>query len=578
MTETRPPSATPDPAPSPHDYPTAAEHSARRFPLIWLIPLVALLVAGYLAYQAIAARGPTITLSFKSAEGLKAGQTKVRHKAVELGTVDTIQLSDDMSHVLVRVKMQHEASAELTNQARFWVVRPRFNAGNISGLDTLVSGSYIELDPGAPGAGPVEKEVNFTGLDEPPAVRSDEPGQTYTLPASRIGGLSSGSPVVYRDVTVGEVLRWEMAPDGAGFTVSIFVRKPFDRFVHRATHFWNASGVGVDLGANGVQLRLESLQALLNGAIAFDTAAEMRDTPASPENSQFQLYPNEQTASSAGYTRRLPFVTRFEGSVRGLAVGAPVETYGIQVGEVTAVKLHFDPSGNDTHVEVRFELQPERILSAAEIASGNPLAATQTMVSHGLRVQLLTANYLTGQRLLGLDFVPDAPPGVARALKDGTIFVPGVAGGLDTLQASVTDLVQKIGRVPFEQIGTDLATTMHAVSGLTGGPELKQSLMSLQTALASVQDLVRKVDAGSTPLLKRLPEMAQTLQATLERAAHLVASTDTGYGGDSQVKRDLDRMLVEINDSARSVRLLADYLSAHPDALIQGRSGRASEK
>jgi len=572
MTEPRPPTPLPD------DYPTAAEHSARRFQLIWLIPLVAMLVAGYLAYQAIAARGPTITLSFKSADGLKAGQTKVRHKAVDLGTVDSIQLSADMSHVLVRVKMQREATAELTSLARFWVVRPRLNAGNISGLDTLVSGSYIELDPGVAGAGPVEPEVNFTGLDEPPAVRSDEPGQTYTLQASRIGGLSSGSPVVYRDVTVGEVLRWEMAPDGASFIVSIFVRKPFDRFVHKATHFWNASGVGVDLGANGVQLRLESLQALLNGAIAFDTAADMRDTPVSPDNSSFRLYADEQTAAAAGYTRRLPFVTRFEGSVRGLAVGAPVETYGIQVGVVTAVKLHFDPSGNDTHVEVRFELQPERILSAAEIANDKPLAATQTMVSHGLRVQLLTANYLTGQRLLGLDFVPDAPPAEARELKDGTIFVPGIAGGLDTLQAGVTDLVQKIGRVPFEQIGTDLATTMHAVSSLTGGPELKQSLGSLQAALANVQDLVRKVDAGSTPLLKRLPEMAQTLQATLERAAHLVASTDTGYGGDSQVKRDLDRMLVEINDTARSVRLLADYLSAHPDALIQGRSGRASEK
>jgi len=562
----------------PYDMPEAAVRPRRRFQLIWLIPVVAALVAGYLAYAAISARGPTITLTFKSADGLKAGQTKVRHKAVDLGTVQSIQLSPDLSHVIVKVAMQREATNELTDRARFWVVRPRLTAGNISGLDTLLSGSFIELDPGVQDGSTVNEQRDFTGLDEPPAVRSDEPGQTYTLRASRVGGLTSGSPVLYRDVTVGEVLRIDLQPNGRNFVATIFIRKPYDRFIHPTTHFWNASGIGVDLGANGVQLRLESLQALVSGAIEFDTNAEMTDTPVSPDNAEFHLFPDQQTAATAGYSRRLPFVTNFEGSVRGLAVGAPVETFGIQVGDVTAVKLLIDPNGRDSHVEVRFEVQPERIMTAAEIGNMPPLEVTKTMVKNGLRAQLRTANYFTGQLLLGLDFVPNAGAGEAKALPDGAIFVPGIAGGLDNLSASITNLVQKLSAVPFEQIGQDLANTMQGLNRITNGAELKRSLQSLQDVMGSVQEMVKKFDTGTAPLMKRLPEIAQDLQTTLERTSHLISSADTAYGGDSQVKRDLDRLLVEISDTSRSVRLLADFLSAHPEALVQGRSGKAVER
>ena len=218
----------------------------RGFQPIWLVPIVAALIAGYLAFSALSQRGPLVTITFQTAEGLKPGQTKVRHKAVDLGTVETIKLSDDLAHVLVEVRMQRDVTAQLTDHARFWVVRPRLSAGNITGLDTLVSGAYIEMDPGPAGAADAKQQRTYQGLEDPPAVRSDEPGTSYVLSTKRIGGLSSGSPVLYRDINVGEVLNWELSPDGQEFTVSVFVRRPYDRFVHPGTHFWNASGIAVD--------------------------------------------------------------------------------------------------------------------------------------------------------------------------------------------------------------------------------------------------------------------------------------------------------------------------------------------
>jgi paraquat-inducible protein B len=559
--------------------PTASLHRQPRFQLIWLVPLVALLVAGYLAWETIHSRGPVITISLRTAEGLQAGQTKVRHKAVELGTVRSISLSDDLSHVNVQVQMRREAIPELTDQARFWVVRPRLAGGNVSGLDTLLSGAYIELDPGSPeqmDRGTPQR--SFEGLDDPPAVRSDEPGTTYVLTTPRIGGITSGSPVLYRDVAVGEVLRWTFGPQGQGFIVTIFVRKPFDAFVHDATEFWNSSGVSLDLGADGVTLRLESLQAVLSGAVSFDTEPEGRATPVSQPGAQFRMYHNRATAAAAGYKRRLAFVTRFYGSVRGLAVGAAVELYGITLGNVTGVKLQFDPAGNETYVEVRFEIQPERILKLAQIDTEDPLEVTRNLVRRGLRMEVHTVNYLTSQMVLSMDFLPDAPPADVSRLPDGAVLVPSQASGLDGLTTGATAVMQSLAKVPFDKIGRDLDTLLTGASTVANAPELRQSIATLSATLLQVQDLVRKFDTGAGPALRQLPAIADNLNTALARTTKLVNSADAAYGANSDLQRNLDRLLAQFSDAARSVRLLADFLAQHPEALIQGRSGKGAER
>ncbi|MGI4941013.1 MAG: intermembrane transport protein PqiB, partial [Janthinobacterium lividum] len=261
-----------------------AQIRRRRFSLVWLIPLVAVGIAIYLGVQALNNRGPLITITFKTADGLTGGQTQVRHKAVALGTVEDIALSHDLSAVDVRVRLNAQGARIVTDRTRFWVVRPRFSSGNISGLETLVSGAFIAVDPGEPGGKP---RTSFTGLEQPPGIQSDQPGRTYTLQAGSLGSLNEGTPVYYRDIPVGEVLGYDIGDGHGPVKVSIFVRDPFDKFVHPETRFWNASGLNVGLGPSGLHVEVQSLQAIISGAVTYDTPQEAWTTPPAADNTRF---------------------------------------------------------------------------------------------------------------------------------------------------------------------------------------------------------------------------------------------------------------------------------------------------
>ncbi len=557
--------ANPDPAPQPapphppgQDRLPAAQVRRRRrgsFQVVWLLPIVAALIAGWLVLRNVSREGPHILITFRSGDGVTAGQTKVRYKAVELGTVTNVQLDPDLQRVEVRVAMLSSAERMLTDQARFWVVRPRLTSGNISGLDTVLSGSYIEMDPGQPKG---ERQTRYTGLEDPPAVRSGEPGTAYTLKADRIGSLGSGSPIFFRDIIAGEVLNYDLNPGGNGVTIHAFVRKPFDRFVRPDTHFWNASGIAVDLGAQGIQLRVTSLQAALAGGVAFDDVGRA-DLPQSPPDTTFPLYSDETTARDAGFSRQVKLVTYFDGSVRGLGVGAPVELNGIQVGTVTDVHLLFNPLGATSRVAVHMQVQPEQFLSRDQIKPGNTLAIAQNLVRHGLRAQLSTANFLTGQMLVAFEFDPNAGPAEAR-MEGDEVVLPGTTGGLDSITSNLAHIAQKLDALPLDQVARNLSDTLHGISEVVNGAPLRQTLAN--------------VDAAT----RQLPGVAHQLDTTLAQAGRLVSSANAGYGDGSEFRRDLERLLQQASDTARSVRLLADYLSVHPEALIRGRTGQATSQ
>jgi paraquat-inducible protein B len=546
----------------------------RGFSLIWVVPIIAILVAGFLFWRNITQEGPSITLTFQTADGLTAGQTKVRHKAVELGTVERIDLAPDMSHVIVSVRMRAAAARVLTDNAKFWVVRARFTPGNISGLETIVSGSYIELDPGMQGSA---SKRQFVGLEAPPAVRSDEPGRTFVLTTGRLGSISTGSLVVYRDITVGEVLGHDQVQPGKPITVHIFIRAPYDQYVHEGSFFWNESGFRINVGADGFQVQVESLQAVLAGALAFDTPPEARSSPIAQANYEFRLFPDEATGRASHYKTRIPFIVHFSGSVRGLAPGASVELLGMQIGNVTSVNLSVNPSLSTIDVPVHLEIQPERFMSLPAPNQQELLNSLQRLVDHGLRAQLKSANLLTGQLVVALDFFPSAPP--ARVSVEGNdIVLPSQPGDIENITRTLSDVAAKLKAMPLDDIANNINATLKAVSGLANGPDIKSALHSLSSAMDGAQDLVKRLDEGLTPALKRLPDIAEQLQAAATRVNHLAGSTDAGYGDNSQFKRDLTRLLSQVNDAARSIRLLADFLDQHPEALVRGRTGSTTER
>jgi len=508
--------------------------------IVWLIPLVAALVGAWLVYKAVSERGPEVTIRFATAEGLEAGKTKVRYKDVEIGLVESVALSEDLKHVEVKARLVADAERFLTENTRFWVVRARLSAGQVSGISTVLSGAYISLDPSLTG----ESQRVFEGLETPPIVTQDEAGTLFTLHAEDLGSIDVGSPVYYRWIKVGQVAAYELDESGDGITIQAFVRAPHDARVTSETRFWNASGLDVSLGADGIQLDTVSIVSLLIGGIAFDNTASGAEARPVEAGTVFVLYPNKQATTRQHYSIRRRFLLYFDQSVRGLVPGSPVEFRGIRIGEVQDVKLVYDPDSGTARVPVVIEIEPERITVAG--AQDTDISDRPAkLVARGMRAQLRSSNLLTGQLAVDLDFHPNAPP--AAIGSDGAYpELPTIPSPLEQITSSVADILDRVGQVPIEKIGQDLA------SALT---KLDETLVELR---------------GMSELANR--EIAPKLLATLANAERTLASTESLVEPDSATGRELRRLIGELAEAARSVRLLADHLEQHPEDLLRGKS------
>ncbi len=520
----------------------------RRFnaSLIWLIPALAALVGLSLVINNWLQAGPQISISFQSAEGLEAGKTPVKYKSVVIGRVNKIQLSGDRSHVLVRVALEKSAEGFATRDTRFWVVRPRIGLGGVSGIDTLLSGAFIGADVGDS----KEAEDEFKGLELPPAVNHGAPGRSFILHSDDLGSLDIGSPVYYRRIQVGRVASYELDKDGKGVSLHIFVDGPNDRFVTRSSRFWNASGVDVSIGANGLKLNTQSLATVLAGGVAFQDPPGPHDGTAAAEDAAYKLF-DDQAAAMAPPDGEPHYIRmRFEQSVRGLAVDAPVEFLGINLGKVVSVRLDYDEQKQRFPVLVGAVIYPQRLgaaydkLEALAKANGeNPDLSQMVghLVEHGLRAQARTGNLLTGQLYVALDFVPRTPK-VAFDPAARPLTIPTVPGSFDKLQEQMAGIVDKLAKVPFDSIGQHLD---HSLAGLDA--------------------TLRQVNGQTLPALKD----------TLHGVQQTMGTANDALSAGSPLQQNLGATLEQLQRMARSLRVLTDYLGAHPEALIRGRGADA---
>ena len=540
--------------PDPEDVPQAVPREAgpRLLQPIWIVPLVALLIGGWIAFKSFLEQGPTITIQFKSAEGIEPGKTKIKHKAVDVGTVKSVALTSDLKAVLVTAEMDRRAAEGfLVDDTRFWVVRPRVAGGQISGLGTLLAGSYIGMEIGDSG----KSRREFVGLETPPAITSDLQGKRFMLRAQDLGSLDVNSPVYYRGVVAGRVVSSDLTPDGKQVMVGVFVHAPFDKFVNAETRFWNASGVDLSLDASGVKLQTQSLVTLLLGGIAFETPPEAQVNGSAAERTEFPLWDNRNEAMRPRETVIERFALTFEQGARGLAVGAPVDFRGIVVGEVKSIELEFDREHVNFKTVVVIDFYPERLRSRNRNPDSRwnnltPVERMSRFVDNGFRAQLRAANLLTGQMYVALDFFPKA----AKAKLDTAKKPPGIPtipAGLAELQESITNIVAKLEKVPFDAIAQDLRNT----------------LKGLQGTLAKADALVGQLST----------DVAPELRSTLEEAKKTLRSVDQAMSSDSPLQGDLRGTLMEVTRTAEQLRELVDYLERHPESLIRGKR-RAEEK
>ncbi len=526
--------------------------SKRRFSIVWIVPLVALVIGAWLAFKAISEKGPIITITFATADGLEAGKTKIKFKDVEIGQVETIVLSEDVSKVLVTAKMIKGSEPYLTDQTKFWVVRPRISGGSVSGLGTVLSGAFIGIDGSREGT----PTRTFTGLEIPPVVTVDQPGRHFQLHAESLGSLDIGAPVYYRQIRVGQVVSYGFAQDGTSVDIKIFIEAPHHLRVTENTRFWNASGFDVTLNAQGLKVETQSMVSILTGGIAFDLPRDAPPGEEAKENVVFFLYADHGAIQEKKYSIRNYYLLLFDESVRGLSVGAPVELYGIKLGEVVDLKLEFDIERKKFTVPVTVAMEPERVSSAQkdqalQMIRDDADAFIKALVEEqGLRAQLQSANLLTGQLMINLVFLPEAPKATLTH-RNGYRVVPTVPGSFERLQEGVSKVIANLEKVKFDQIGG----------------ELQQTLKEVKTTVAEIGGLAKRLNTETAP----------KLQATLNELQNTLVELQKGVGKDSPLSYTTTKTMEELSLTLRSLRQLVNTLDNQPQSILFGKEKQAGE-
>ena len=532
-----------------------------RISVIWIIPVLAAVVAIGIAVQRLRSEGPTIEIVFSAAGGIEAGKTLVKYKDVNIGRVTKVELTNDFAKVRITAKIAKHAAGLMVEDAKFWVVQPTVSLSGVSGLSTLLSGNYIGFGPGKS----TESQDSFTGLDVAPVITEERGGQ-FALKANDLGSLEIGSPVYYRRLPVGQVIAYELAPDGNTVQIRIFVKAPYDTYVYPETRFWNASGIDVSIGADGVSVRTESVVALLIGGLAFDIPPFDRPSGPAAANTVFTLHNDRTAAMKAPDPMAKRYVLHFKESLRGLAVGAPVTFLGLPAGEVTSVGLAFDAAKANVRPRVVIAFYPERVMTYANVKSEarDSAAASQDeqkrrallrrlIEERGLRGQLRSGSLLTGQLYVSFDYHPNAPKAKID-LSQEEPELPVVPGTLVELEDKLTRVVDKIDKMPLEAIGNDI----------------KKDLESLDQTLKVANKLISDADVQLVPQLKTdLEDMHRTL-AAVERAMN---SADTSLlGSNAPAQQELRDALQEFARAARSLRILTDQLESQPSSVIRGKT------
>lgn len=523
----------------------------QRLSPIWLIPIVAASIGLWMVVTTLHNQGPLITLELDNAEGIEPGKTPIKARSVEIGKVQTVRLGDDLKHVIVTARMNVEAEPLLRQDTRFWVVKPRVGKSGISGLNTLLSGSYLELQPGKS----KEHKVEFTVLDTPPVTPTNAPGLRIELSSEQDSALAIGDPVLYRGFTVGRVEQAEFKSDTRQMSYQLFIQAPYDALVTTNTRFWLNRGIQLQAATDGIKVKTGTLETILSGGVSFSVPPgwELGD-PVKTYRS-YSLYADEDSSTIRRYQDKVDYILLFDESVRGLNPGAPVEYRGIQVGSVLAVP--FSAPGNDLltarsrQIPVLIRIEPGRIrpdIDKDQLPNWENEFATA--VKQGLRASLRSGNLLTGALYVDLNFYPDLPKTVGLGMLAKYPTLPTAPGGLARIEQQVVQLLNKLNQLDIENVLTRAQTML---------TETEAAMANVRKVSASMDKIANQQSSQQLPaeLKKTLAEMQQTLQG--------LSANSPAYGEMNRSIQSLNRVLREVQPMARTLNEKPNALLFQPD-------------
>ncbi len=520
---------------------------------IWLVPIVAAFIGLWLIYVTLSNQGPLITLTMANAEGIVAGKTMIKARSVEVGTVQTVRLSEDLTHVVVTARMAVDTDELLREDSQLWVVKPRIERQGISGLGTLLSGSYIELLPGKS-----EKyRSRFSVLDAPPIAQADEKGLRVRLISLQSRGLSEGDPVMYRGYTVGRVEQTHFSTGDRRMEYQLFISAPYDALVTSNVRFWMNGGVRFEASAEGVKMETGSLESIVRGGISFDVPKGWNLGKAVKSGQQFTLYSDESSSSTREYERYIDYVLLFDDSVRGLKEGAPVEYRGIRIGTVLDVPFQISDSqllgGVAGAIPVRIRIEQDRFDDESSDRALTELSRDiEQQIRKGLRASLKTGNLLTGALYVDFNLIADAPRASGYGQFGEFHTIPTVSGGLARIELQANRLLTKLNALPMENTMANLDSMLK---------ESKNSFAAMRELSTNLNKLAQQPSSQQLP--KELTKAMQELQKTLQ-----------SFSSGSPAYTDLNHSLESLNSLLRELKPVVRTVNDKPNALIFNRNNQ----
>jgi paraquat-inducible protein B len=518
---------------------------ASRLSPIWIIPVVAALIGAWLVVDSYLHTGPLVTLTISNAEGIEAGKTRIKTRNVDIGRVEEVKLSDDLSHALIMARINHDAEEVLVEDTRFWVVKPRISREGISGFGTVLSGAYIQLHPGES----KQPQREFEVLEQPPVALDGEEGLRIRLVSQLGNSLRVGDPVTYQGYSVGRVETTEFMEDTQKVHHQLFIQKPYDTLINSSTRFWSAKGINLELGASGFKLDVASLEALISGGVTFGVMEELPATPIEPDKI-FKLFANEESARQGMFSDSIEFVLLVEDTVRGLTKGAPVEFRGIRVGTVKEVPWRFTSPErrirDNFAIPVLISIEPQRLDGQEKIDLEAWHERLQNIVSNGLHATLKSANLLTGALFVDLNFKRDSAEDYVAEKFEDRLVIPTTPTGLAQIELKVSSLLDKLNAMQVEPI----------LDGMDENMQQSESLLrEVRELTASIKEML------NNPEIQQVPANINQTLSELRKAIE-------GLSPESQTYQELNKTLQSLDTLLRDLQPLARTLGEQPNALI----------
>ncbi|HLV48212.1 MAG TPA: intermembrane transport protein PqiB [Aliidiomarina sp.] len=524
----------------------AQRRVGRKLSSVWLVPIVALAIGVWMAYDTVTSRGQMITVEVVRAEGIEAGKTLVKAQDVAVGRVEAVRLADSFDYALIDIRMYRDTDKMLNSETELWVEKPRVGREGISGLGTLLSGTFIQLKPGRAS----EPKNYFVALETPPITPADMDGIRLILESDDASNVGIGDPVLYRGYTVGRVEHVEFEPTSREMKYQLFIQAPYQSLITEDVRFWVRSGAQLDLSSQGVRVDIGSLESLISGGVTFAAFEDDEHADTVGNNAEFKLYSNEEDARQARFTEVIHYVILLEDSVRGLNKGSPVEYRGVRVGTVAEVPFQglkgMSHSILEMKIPVLIRFEPERISQNVDDTTlAEWEADLNAMFNIGLRASLRAGNLLTGALFVDLNFYPDEVYEVVNLPTDYALF-PSVTNSFTQLDQKFTALLDSLNNIKFSEF-IDTATS----------------------ALAYSEETLRTISRTSEQLTKLLEqEDMQELPSVLVRALNELEQTFAGYSVDAPAYNELTQSVERLNSILRELEPLSETLRDSPRALF----------